>query len=53
MGSYPIIGFNFAIAAGFFSELASLVFMIGIVWVLMVTVATFISLLSTEGRHDL
>ncbi|MEP6879513.1 MAG: hypothetical protein ABI865_11755, partial [Nitrosospira sp.] len=51
MGSYPIIGCNFVVAAGYFSELAPLVFMIGIVWLLMVTAATFVSLLSTEERN--
>jgi hypothetical protein len=50
IGSYPIIGANFAAAAGYFPEAAPLVFMIGIVWLLLVTAATFVSLLSTGGR---
>ena len=49
-GSYPIIGANFAVAAGCYPEAAPLVFMIGIVWLLLVTAATFVSLLSTGGR---
>lgn len=50
IGGYPLIGANFAVAAGYFLEIAPLVFMIGIVWLLLVTAATFVSLLSTGGR---
>lgn len=50
IGSYPIIGANFTAATGYFLEIAPFVFMIGIVWLLLVTAATFVSLLSTGGR---
>lgn len=50
IGSFPIIGANFLAAAGYFPEIAPLVFMIGIIWLLFVTATTFVSLLSTGGR---
>ncbi len=50
IGSFPIICANFAAAAGHVPEIAPLVFMIGIIWLLLVTATTFVSLLSTGGR---
>ena len=49
IGSFPIIGANFLAAAGYLPEIAPLIFMIGIIWLLLVTATTFVSRLSTGG----
>ena len=49
-GSYTLIPANFATAAGYFPEVAPIVFMLGLIWFLVVTAVTFVSLLSMGGR---
>ena len=44
-GSYLLLGLTVAIASGFFLNLASLVYLVGLGWLLGVTVAAFASLI--------